>query len=292
MSPDGTRLAYSKGGLVANVWRVPILDDRPATWADAEQITSDEAYIEHVDVSPDGKSLLVSSDHAGKADLWILPADGGNMRQLTTHPTPDWAPRWSPDGQQIVFYAYRKGNRDIWVMPANGGPARQVTTHEALDLFPAWSPDGGEIVFASNRDGGYGLWVIPAEGGEARNVAPEGNHPDWSPDGQWLAFASRRREWRVPAAGGDPEPLVDGLQPNESGRWSQDGTQVFFSRSDENGRNFWAVSVADREERQLTAFEGRRGNPPIYAPATDGEYLYFTWEEDIGDIWVMDVVQE
>ena len=45
-SPDGTKLAYSQGRRVANVWRVPILEDRPATWADAEQLTFDEAYIE------------------------------------------------------------------------------------------------------------------------------------------------------------------------------------------------------------------------------------------------------
>ena len=40
-SPDGKRLAYSRGGRVANVWRVPLLSDRPATWADATQVTSD-----------------------------------------------------------------------------------------------------------------------------------------------------------------------------------------------------------------------------------------------------------
>lgn len=255
MSPDGTRLAYSKGGVVANVWRVPILHDRLATWADAEQITFVEAVIEHVDVSPDGKHLVISSDHAGNPDLWVLPADGGDMRQLTTHPTPDWWPRWSPEGQQIAFYAYRSGNRDIWVIPASGGAARQVTTHEARDIMPDWSPDGREIAFASQRDGSSnGLWVILAEGGEARNVA-EGNHPDWSPDGHWLAFDSGRAVWRVPAAGGDPEPLAVELDSSVSGRWSPDGTHVFFSRSDENGRNFWAVSVADRRERQLTAFD-------------------------------------
>ena len=55
-SPDGTRLAYSRGGRVANVWRVPILSDRPATWADAKQVTSEHAYIEFVDVSPDGSA--------------------------------------------------------------------------------------------------------------------------------------------------------------------------------------------------------------------------------------------
>jgi hypothetical protein len=28
------------------------------------------------------------------------------------------------------------------------------------------------------------------------------------------------------------------------------------------------------------------------ALATDGEHLYFSWREDVGDIWVMDVVYE
>ena len=46
-SPDGTKLAYSRGQQVHNVWRVPILDGRPATWADAEQLTFDNALVEY-----------------------------------------------------------------------------------------------------------------------------------------------------------------------------------------------------------------------------------------------------
>jgi TolB protein len=100
-SRDGRKLAYSKGRVVANVWRVPILPDRPATWSDARQVTFDEAYIEMLDVSRDGEKLIVSSDRAGNPDLWLLPAEGGAMQQLTIDPTPDWAPRWSPDGKEI-----------------------------------------------------------------------------------------------------------------------------------------------------------------------------------------------
>ena len=42
---DGTKLAYSRGGLVSNLWRVPIFSDRPAKWEDAEQLTFDEACV-------------------------------------------------------------------------------------------------------------------------------------------------------------------------------------------------------------------------------------------------------
>jgi Tol biopolymer transport system component len=63
-SPDGSRLAYTRGGPVANVWRVPLLPDRPATWADAEQITFESSFVEHLDLSPDGKRRVVASDRA------------------------------------------------------------------------------------------------------------------------------------------------------------------------------------------------------------------------------------
>ena len=42
----------------------------------------------------------------------------------------------------------------------------------------------------------------------------------------------------------------------------------------------------------MTDFEGKRGDLGSWALATDGDYLYFTWQEDIGDIWVMDVVRD
>ena len=141
-SPDGTKLAYSKGRLVGNVWRVPILRERPASWADAEQITIGQAYTWVSDISPDGRRLLVSSDRSGNRDIWVLPAEGGAMSQLTTNPTGDGRARWSPDGREIAFRSRRSGNLDLWVMPAEGGPARQLTSDPEPNYHVWWSPDG------------------------------------------------------------------------------------------------------------------------------------------------------
>ena len=44
-------------------------------------------------------------------------------------------------------------------------------------------------------------------------------------------------------------------------------------------------------ERPVTDFTGRPGTLGVFGLATDGSYLYFTWDEDIGDLWVMDVVE-
>ncbi len=292
MSPDGTKLAYVRGGRVGNAWRIPILDDRPATWADAEQLTFDAADIHGVGVSPDGTRVVVSSERSGNADLWTLPAGGGEMRQLTTEPTPDWAARWSPDGQQIAFYAYRSGNRDIWMMPAGGGTARQLTTHEADDWGPAWSPDGTEIVFVSQRRGIDDLWIVSIQSGEERLLI-ESTHPfpwpEWSPDGRWLAFQSNRsgrsETWRIPAGGGDPEQLTTG--GSSLTVWSPDGREIYFRREGQ----FWALSVETRSERRLTDLTGKVGYLNV-GVSTDGRYLYFPWTSRQGDIWVMDVVDQ
>jgi Tol biopolymer transport system component len=84
-SPDGAKLAYSRGRRVANVWRVPILEERPATWAEAEQLTFEEAFIEYFDVSPDGTHLMLNSDRNGNPDLWMLPLEGGKETTLAFH---------------------------------------------------------------------------------------------------------------------------------------------------------------------------------------------------------------
>ncbi len=104
------------------MWRVPILRERPASWADAEQITIGQAYTWVSDISPDGRRLLVSSDRSGNRDIWVLPAEGGAMTQLTTNPTGDGRARWLPDGREIAFRSRRSGNLDLWVMPAEGVP--------------------------------------------------------------------------------------------------------------------------------------------------------------------------
>ena len=295
-SPDGTKLAYSRGREVANLWRVPILEDRPATWADAQQLTFDEAFIEFVDVSPDGERLLVRSDRSGNADLWMLTRDSGELMQVTSDPALDSCPRWSPDGQDIAFHSYRTGNREIWVMPVSGGPARQLTDGKATNTeswMPTWSPDGREIAFSSSGSEDVSIYVMPSDGGKARQVTrrPEEDwQPNWSPDGEWLVLTAEDRLWRVPAAGGNPEPLTEGQWV---ARWSRDGKRVYFAgRPGTTSRNLWAVSPEDGTVQAMTDLAGRQGRVSETCVATDGQFLFFAWREDSGDIWVMDVVTD
>jgi Tol biopolymer transport system component len=113
LSAYGAKLAYSLGRWVWNLWRVPLLSENRATWADAERLTFDNALIIAFDVSPNGQQIVLGSDRAGDEDLWLLSLENLELTQLTVDPAKDWFPSWSPDGTQVVFYSYRSGNRDL-----------------------------------------------------------------------------------------------------------------------------------------------------------------------------------
>ena len=326
-SSDGTRLAYSRGGLMGTIWRVPLLDDRVATWSDAEQITFEQDDIKDIDLSPDGTQLVASSNRSGNFDLWIGTVATGDMRQLTNDPTPDVAPKWSPDGQTIAFQAFRSGNRDIWLVPAQGGAARQLTTDPSADWHPAWSPDGQRIAFRSNRsDPSRDLWVVSADGGAPSQVTDTDvlitGWPTWSADGRSLVVSSGGRLWHVPASGGDLTGFIVGEaggDPPELGEPGAEGSldaleygtpemastqfwnlsrlteagQFYFGRGSQQTSQLWVASADDGREQLLAELGGRRGSFGAAGPfATDGTYLYFVWREESGDIWVMDVVQD
>ena len=91
------------------------------------------------------------------------------------------------------------------------------------------------------------------------------------------------------AEGGEPEPLTRG--PGRSHRWSPDGEHIYFTGAEERAGNLWVLSLEDGRERPITNLVGRRGDlgTPV---ATDGKHVYFVWREDLGDVWVMDVVRE
>ena len=53
--------------------------------------------------SPDGEKIAFSSNPDGNGDIFVMDADGSNIRRLTHTPDGEQFPSWSPDGEQIVF---------------------------------------------------------------------------------------------------------------------------------------------------------------------------------------------
>ena len=73
-------------------------------------------------------------------------------------------------------------------------------------------------------------------------------------------------------------------------RFAPDGRHLYYNGVDERAGHI-SLSLDDDSEEPLTNLVGRSGSMG-WRLDTDGQYLYFTWQEDLGDIWVMDVVTD
>jgi Tol biopolymer transport system component len=131
---------------------------------------------------------------AGNSDIYVMSADGGAPRRLTTGPSGNFMPSWSPDGKRIYFMSERGGISQIWWVPAGGGAATQITQGgNALEGFA--SPDG-KLVYFTKR-GSSALWTVPVDGG-TESLVPELKHFDkinrsWGVVREGIYFISRVR---------------------------------------------------------------------------------------------------
>ena len=116
--------------------------------------------------SPDGRRIIFDSPEAGNWDVYVVDADGGIPRRVTTAPSDDNVGVWSRDGRSIYFHSNRAGRSEIWRIPAEGGDAVQVTRDGGW--YAEESPDGRSLYYSKTGDSG--IWRMPLPGGQATEV--------------------------------------------------------------------------------------------------------------------------
>ena len=116
--------------------------------------------------SPDGNQIAFGSSRDGDFEIYVMNADGGNVRRLTESPGLDMRPAWSPDGRRLAFTSARDGNYEIYSVDASDGSRlRRITDHAERDDFAQWHPDGQRLLTISERAGAFDLYLldVPAE---------------------------------------------------------------------------------------------------------------------------------
>ncbi len=107
-------------------------------------------------LSPDGTQVVyvvtevLKDENRTQSDLWLVSANGGKARRLTSSPKHDRHPRWSPDGKWLAFESNREGNFQIWMLAAAGGEARRLTNLSTEATQPVWAPGGDKLAFVSS----------------------------------------------------------------------------------------------------------------------------------------------
>jgi len=112
-------------------------------------------------VSPDGRWVLFSAvdvnveENTRKPHLWIVPAAGGESRQITSGQEGENRGRFSPDSKSILYVSSAVGGSQIWIAAFNSqsgtisGDARQLTSISTEADGALWTPDGKQVLFVS-----------------------------------------------------------------------------------------------------------------------------------------------
>jgi dipeptidyl aminopeptidase/acylaminoacyl peptidase len=241
LSPDGRRVAFvvstfnkAKNTKNADLWIVDVAGGPP------RRLTTHEKSDNQPSWSPDGRSLAFVSSRSGAPQLWILPLDGGEPRQVSNVKTGvAGRPVWSRDGRWLLFPspAYpeckdEKCNRAKEEAQEESKVKARLYDDIPVRMWDEWRDRKRSHLFVVGVDGGAARDLTPG----AHDVPPlDLNGPadyDFSPDGKEVAFtrvdgppawSTNAEVYVVPLAGGTPRKVTRNPANDTYPRYSPDG---------------------------------------------------------------------
>ncbi len=183
-----------------------------------KRLTKEMGYDAEGSYSPDGQFIAFASNRAGYTekmegedkkmfqqdpsymmDIYIMKADGSEVKRLTDTKGYDGGPFFSPDGKKITWrrFAPNGATAEVYTMNVDGTDQKQITKLNSMSWAPYFHPSGDYLIFASSVLGysNFELFIVDAGGTKAplRVTFDEGfdGLPVFSPDGYQLAWSHR-----------------------------------------------------------------------------------------------------
>jgi Tol biopolymer transport system component len=139
--------------------------------------------------SPDGATIVFESHQRGGINgaIFVMNADGSDVRKVTPTRLGAWSPDWSPDGSRIAFLSHccDPQSSAIWIMNADGTGRQQLTfPGPRHDYAPSFAPDGTKIAFERDAPdfSKFAVWVMNVDGtGLTKISGNQDGEPRWGP---------------------------------------------------------------------------------------------------------------
>ena len=151
--------------------------------AEANRVTEGEFHVTGFDWSPDGTQFVFAHQadpriNTGRlsGDIALVPAEGGDVRQLVTGPGVESSPRWSPDGSLIAYGSTGGqpepvGLSDLYVVDPATGESRMLPETPNRSVFVAeWSADSDEVYLTEFLGTTRHVIAVPVNGGAIRQL--------------------------------------------------------------------------------------------------------------------------
>jgi serine/threonine protein kinase len=231
ISPDASRMAVTKADSISGNYDIWINDFKQKLFS---RLTFQRGFNYYPVWTPDGRSIIYTSDSAGRPSLFRKTVTGtGESERLLKNPEGnEYGYDISADGKFLLFAQIRETDRgDLWVLPLykNAEPFPYLKT-PAGELHPQFSPgaQGGKwVVYTSDESGIDQVYVRRFTGGTAAEAKWQissngGRFPRWrgngsdivylAPDGRFMSAAIRCTSDSVEA--GTPRVLFDAALPS------------------------------------------------------------------------------
>ena len=288
LSPDGKLVAY----VVTNVdqkqnrrhsaiW-MAVTDGSRTPWP----FTTSPQNASAPRWSPDGRFLAFlaarpPADGAAesRAQVYVLPLDGGEARRITNLKNGVSTYTWSPDGTRFACTS-RSGPSDARPDAKDHSDVRHYSHISYKFNDTGWFDDRRSHI-----------WVVGLQTGEAKMITSgddwNDTDPQWSPDGSRIAFVSNRTGkeydnnrnsdvWVIPAGGGELVRISDHPEEDNRPRWSPDGKTIAFVGRvrEENHPKIWLAPAAG-DATSVLAADGLDLIPSQIDWAEEGRAIYF-----------------
>ena len=199
-------------------------------------LLADSAANLQAALSPDRTRVAFSSNRGGSHDLWVMDADGHDLRRLTTDPGTEGEPAWTPDGARIVYTSAPKtGFSQLASIRTDGTDNRALTTLAGGSRSATVSPDGASIAFVSPRDGNTKIYTMASDGSGQRRMTKGSDRessPHFLPTGE-LVFITEKgggsRLQRLPAGAAQGVTVFETSEPVVALAVSRDGGRVAYT---------------------------------------------------------------
>lgn len=189
-----TKLLADDANLYVTEWPAGrhIVTKVPLQGAERSIVATPFSNVQALDISPDGKKLLVVPAQGGSAgaELWTVAVDSGNPERLGMLTGRDAT--WSADGKYLAFV---KGSI-LFLASGTGADVRQLFAAEGSVFAPRFSPDGQRVRFSvGNAElNTTSIWEVSADGTNPHPLWPKWKYAStaccgtWTADGHYYIF--------------------------------------------------------------------------------------------------------
>lgn len=214
---QGTKVVFYGNALGApRIWLTDLEEQ------ETRALTPENVSARHPVFSWDGQKIAFSSDMASTPGserielmngngwppqnrifhIYVMDANGNNVRQVTRGPFIDQRPAFSPDGKTIAFVSNRGGEERIWTVPVSGEKSPVPLQTEGFGYRPTYSPDGEKVFFFTRHNDSHQLCFINVSDKQMTLLDDFGRGSEHGPfvtyDGETLFMHSNRSgKWEI-----------------------------------------------------------------------------------------------